>query len=162
MNCYCIENNDKFLFCLENVENKYIETLENWGGGSVSYFFKNVGDKYIKEFPNNFNNKEINGANFQKYGESLFKNGENWEEALEVFAEQCFKENIDWIILGSISETVRGINIIPHDIDIVVHEKDLNKIKSVFLNYFIEPIMDYKDSWVLQYFGRLCINGVII
>jgi hypothetical protein len=162
MKCYCVETKDKFLYYLENVEEKYVKNIENWGGGSVIYFFKKEGDRYIKEFPNNFENKEIIKANFQKNGESLFENKGDWETALEIFAEKCSNEKIDWYILGSVSETVRGINIIPHDIDMVVHVKDLKKIELLFLDYLIEPIIDYGDSWVLQYFGRICIDGVII
>jgi hypothetical protein len=162
LKCYCIETNEKFMFCIENLEEEYIKNIENSGGGSVIYFFKKEGDRYIKEYPNNFDNKEIIKTNFQKYGESLFKNCVNWEEALETFAEICFKENIDWIIVGSISEAVRGIDFIPHDIDMVVHVSDLDKIKLLFSNYLIEPFIDLGHNWVLQYFGRLCIKGAII
>ena len=154
MKCYCIEIADKFVFCVENVEPKYIENIEH-------AWFKKEGDRYIKEYPNNFDNKEIIKKNFQKLGESMFKNEGNWEISLETFAEKCLKENIDWIIVGSISEAVRGINIIPHDIDIIVYEKDFLKIQSLFLDFLIEPFVDQRGNFILQYFGRLCLEGIM-
>ena len=60
---------------------------------------------------------------FQKYGEALFKNCVNWEEALETFAEICSKENID----------------------MVVHVSDLEKIK----NYMMENNKK-RILWILE------------
>jgi hypothetical protein len=155
MKCYCIEKNDKFIYSVENVEAEYIKNMEIAG-------FTKEGDKYIKEYPNNIQDKEIIKNNFQRIGESLFKNEGNWEKSLEIFAERCSKANIDWIMVGSISEAVYGINIVPHDIDIVVYTEDFYKIKSLFLDYLIDPFDNNGGTWIFQYFGRLCIDGILI
>jgi hypothetical protein len=155
MICYCVENIDKFIFCVENVEPEYIENLEH-------AWWKKEGDKYIKEYPNNFNDKERIKNNFQKYGEIMFQNKGNWEKSLELFAKKCSEENIEWYITGSISEALLGVNIMPHDIDIFVNVKDFYKTKDIFLDYLIEPFVDNGGSWVVQYFGRLCIEGLMV
>ena len=155
MKCYCIETDDKFTYCVENVEDKYIENIEH-------AWFKKEGNIFIKEYPNNFNDKEIIKDNFTKIGESMFKNEGDWEKSLEIFAEKCFKNNIEWYITGSISEAVIGVKIIPHDIDIVTHVRDFYKTKELFMEYLIEPFVDNGGTWLVQYFGRICINGIML
>jgi hypothetical protein len=61
-----------------------------------------------------------------------------------------------------VSEAVLGVDIKPHDIDIVIHERDFFKVKDVFSDFVVEPFVDNKGTWVVRYFGRLCINGVMI
>jgi hypothetical protein len=156
MKCYCIESGDKFIFCVENVDEKYIENVEG-------AWFKKDGNKYIKEYPNAnaIKNKEIIKNNFKGLGESMFKSDGNWKNSLKIFAEKCMKENIKWYITGSTSEAIIGVEIIPHDIDIVVNVDDFYKIEEKFIEYLIEPFVDNKGTWVVQYFGRICIDGIM-
>jgi len=155
MKCYCIETDEKFIYCVENVEEKYIENIEH-------AWFKKEGNKYIKEYPNNFSDKEIIKNNFSNIGESMFKNEGDWGKSLEIFADKCLNNNIEWYIIGSVSEAVLGVNIVPHDIDIITHVRDFYKTKDLFLEYLIEPFVDNGGSWVVQYFGRICIDGIMI
>ena len=53
---------------------------------------------------------------------------------------------------------LRGVNVIPHDIDIIVHTKDFFKVKHTFADNVVEPFIDNKGTWVVRYFGRLCLN----
>jgi hypothetical protein len=52
MKCYFIETEEKFVYCVESVEEKYVENV-------LHAWFKKDGDKYIKEYPNDLPNKEI-------------------------------------------------------------------------------------------------------
>ena len=92
----------------------------------------------------------------------MFQSKGDWKKSLKILAEKCLESNIEWYITGSISEAVIGVDIIPHDIDFITHERDFYKVKELFLNYMVEPFVDNKGAWVVQYFGRLCINGVMI
>ena len=154
MKCYCIETKDKFIFCVENAEMEFVENIKH-------AWFRLDNDKYIKEYPNNFDDKEIIKNNFKRLGEEMFKSKGNWKKSLRLFVKKCFENNIEWYITGSISEAIIGVDIIPHDIDIIIHERDFYKVKELFLNYMVEPFVDNKGTWVVQYFGRLCINGVM-
>jgi len=154
MKCYCLETKDKFTFYVENAEKEFIENIEH-------AWFKLDNDKYIKEYPNNFDDKEIIKNNFQRLGEEMFKAEGNWKESLKLFAKKCSENNIEWYITGSVSEAAMGVEIIPHDIDIITHERDFYKVKELFLNYMVEPFVDNKGTWLVQYFGRLCINGIM-
>ena len=41
MNCYCIESEEKFIYCVENVEKKYIENIEHAWFKMEEYMDKN-------------------------------------------------------------------------------------------------------------------------
>jgi hypothetical protein len=90
----------------------------------------------------------------------MFKSEGNWKESLKKFAERCMAEKIKWYITGSISEAVIGVEIIPHDIDIFVNTNDFYKVGQLFIEYLIEPFVD-TNGWVVQYFGRICIDGIM-
>jgi hypothetical protein len=154
MECYCIETLDKFIFYVENVEEKYVNNMEH-------AWFKKDGNKYTKEYTNPINNKEVIKNNFKRIGESMFKSEGDWKKSLKIFAKRCEKKNIKWYITGSISEAVIGVEIIPNDIDIFVGVNDFYKVEENFTEYLIEPFVDNKGTWVVQYFGRLCIEGIM-
>jgi hypothetical protein len=155
MKCYCEETNDKFTFILENVEKEFIENIEH-------AWFKLDNGKYTKEYLNNFDDKEIIKNNFKRLGEEMFQSKGDWKKVLQLLAKKCLENNIEWYITGSISEAVLGVEIIPHDIDFITHERDFYKVKELFIDYIVEPFIDNKGTWVVQYFGRICINGVIV
>lgn len=157
MDCYCIETLDKFIFCVENADEQYVDNIEH-------AWFKKDGSKYIKEYtnPGIINNKEIIKNNFKRIGESMFKSEGNWKKALKIFAGICENKNIKWYITGSISEAIIGVEIKPHDIDIFVDVNDFYKVETNFTEYLIEPFTDNKGTWVVQYFGRLCIEGIMV
>jgi hypothetical protein len=155
MKCYCVEDGDKFIFCVEDVEEKYIANVEH-------AWFKKDKDIFIKEYTNTINNKGIIRNNFEKYGESMFISEGDWVRSLKIFAEKCEKENIKWYIFGSASEAIIGVDIKPYDLDIVIHNaNDFYKVEKLFLENLMEPFVDNKGTWIVQYFGRLCIEGVM-
>jgi hypothetical protein len=155
MDCYCTENEEKFIYCVENVEEKYVQNIEH-------AWFKRENGKFTKEYPNNIENKDIIKNNFVKYGESMFKSEGNWKHSLKIFAEKCNQEKIKWYVFGSASETIIGVDIEPFDLDIIIHVDHFYKAEKLFLEYLMEPFVDNKKTWVVQYFGRICIDGIMI
>jgi hypothetical protein len=155
MKCYCCETESEFLFCVEEVDEKYIENVE-------AAWFKRYEDKFLKIYPKTVADKELIKKNFERLGESMFLNSGHWKNALLTFAKKCSENKIKWYITGSVSEAVLGVDINPHDIDIVTHEEDFYKVKDVFSDFLVEPFVDNNGTWVVRYFGRLCVEGVMI
>lgn len=155
MKCYCIETDHEFILCIEEYDEQIAANIE------AAWFVKN-GEKYTKTYPSSIENKELIKVNFPRLGESLFSGKGNWSEALKTFSKACTKADIQWYITGSISEAVVGVNISPHDIDIVTHVDDFYKVRDLFLDFMVEPFVDNKGTWVVRYFGRLCIEGVMV
>lgn len=155
MKCFCYETESALILCVENAEKKYKDTIR-------AAYFQEIDNVFIKTFPKDANGKELVEKNFPVLGESMFKNESDWKEALLVFAEKCSCSQVAWYITGSVSEALIGVNINPHDIDIVVHTKDFYRLKNLFSDFVVEPFSDLKDTWVVRFFSRLCINGVMI
>ena len=83
------------------------------------------------------------------------------KEVIILVAKKFKKVNIKWALIGSTNLTLQGVDILPHDLDIVVESNNLRKIKKIFeefkLSEFKETIpMTDKPVWEM----RLNIMGV--
>lgn len=167
MKCYCYETDLEFIFCVEDVENSQLEDVIKHAA------WKKYDGKFIlscsqHEF-SNLREKDLVSKNFTRLGQAMFESmllGFNWEKSLELIAQK-FKENgIEWYIVGSVSDAVRGINVKPGDMDIVVHTRDFNKAKDIcFFNFpdsVIAPFSDIQRTCPLQCFGRLFLAGALV
>ena len=165
MKCYCYEKDDNFILCVEDADPQHEDAiLHAWftrieTGFEKIYPMENGADK---SWYKNTEDKERIKKNFARLGQSLFSGAFDWNRAMSTLAQMFFENEVEWYIFGSSCEMVRGIKIIPNDIDIIVHTKDFYKVKELFPDNIIEPFVDNKNTWLVRYFGRLCINGAIV
>ncbi|WBW97038.1 nucleotidyltransferase domain-containing protein [Oceanirhabdus sp. W0125-5] len=154
MNCFCYERDNKFVLCVEDIQVEYENILKE-------AFFQKSGNRFIKEYPNSVEDKKLVSSNFQRLGEEMFtgKNSD-WKAALDMFARECNKKHIEWYLIGSAADAARGVQLNPHDIDIMVNTKDFYRVRDLFKEYIVEPFVDNEGTWVVRYFGRLCICGM--
>ena len=164
MECYCCETETGFCLHVKDVEDARLEDAIRHA------WFEKTANGFIKVYPmKDMDNgvteldKEIVSENFARLGRSMFEGmlNCNWEEALLTFAKKCKDNDIEWNVFGSISEKIIGVDVKPHDIDIFVHTKDFFKVKDIFRDYVVEPFVDNKGVWLVRYFGRLCLDGVL-
>src|SRR5690554_6518442 len=153
MKCYCYETETQFVFCVEDMD----ETLED---NLLAAWFKKTDKGFIKIYNKemesngvNTEDKELVKRNFALLGQSMFEGIFDWQNVLLLLAQKFVDNGIEWYIIGSVSEAVRGVNIKPHDIDIIVHTRDFFKVKSIFSEYVVEPFLDNKGTWLVRYFG---------
>ncbi|MGI6206767.1 MAG: hypothetical protein ACOYEW_01025 [Anaerolineae bacterium] len=162
MKCYCYETETEFVLCVEGAEGAAEENVrEAW--------FQKVGTRYIKPYPKGMpddgfeaEDRELISRNFPRLGPAMFEGGSDWRDALLQFAQTCSRHGIEWYLFGSASEAVRGVNVRPQDIDIIVHTRDFFRVKRLFLDSTIEPFVDNKGTWLVRYFGRLCLGGFMV
>lgn len=162
MKCYCYDTESEFTLCVEDVNESLADVIQH-------AWFEKTDKGFRKIYPNIEGNgvdaedKVMVSRNFARLGQSMFEGMLDckWMSALLTFAKKCRDNNIEWYVFGSICEVVRGLNINPHDIDIIVHTRDFYKIKDIFLDFVIEPFVDNKGTWLVRYFGRLCLDGVL-
>jgi hypothetical protein len=83
-----------------------------------------------------------------------------WEEALLGFIDRLSGTDIDWWLTGSCAACLRGVSIEPHDVDIMLRSKDIDRVNDIFADYVIEPIRSSK-GWVVANFGVLFMNARI-
>lgn len=164
MKCYCYETETDFCLCVKDVENTQLENAIQHA------WFEKIDNGFIKVYPmKGMDNgvteedKEIIIRNFARLGPSMFEGMLNcdWERALLTFTQKCKDNDIEWNVFGSLSEKIIGVDIKPHDIDIFVHTRDFFKVKNIFKSCVVEPFVDNKGEWLVRYFGRLCIDGVL-
>lgn len=154
MKCYCEERDGRFLYIVEDVPEAYREALEiAWFKLQDGCFIKNV---YAAAIPD----KALVSANFARLGPDQFRSGgTSWRTALECFHHLAAEHGIGYILTGSASVAIRGIDITPNDLDILVDEQDFWKARELFADNLIEPMMDYGDAlWLVRYSGRLCLE----
>jgi len=120
-------------------------------------FYEVEGNRAVKKFPKPIDNLETIKKNYLKYNPELISQAAHlkpvrWEEGVDNFIDIIEGENIDWWVAGSCSLALRAINVLPHDIDIMLSSKDLEKIKSLFLDYTLWPIVP-TGGWIVKHFG---------
>jgi len=167
MKCYCYETETEFIFCVEDTEGKICEKLQ-----ADQYWTKTDDNKFIKIYPMDTGwddawymvptYKEAVINNFARLGPSWLEGIFDWKKVLLFLAQKFIENEIEWYIIGSVSEAVLGVDIKPHDIDIVVHTRDFYKVKDLFREYVVEPLGDNKGNWLVRYFGKLCIDGASV
>ncbi len=65
------------------------------------------------------------------------------KEVLFKLATELNSLNITWLLGGSGGLMVHGINIVPHDIDIFVEDKQIENVYQKFFQYTKEPLHSY-------------------
>lgn len=128
-------------------------------------FYQNDGNNYIKTYPQKIKNIEkiknyyFNNA-FEMFSQLGYFKPIPWEKALNEFCLKIKNTGIDWWLTGSCAACIRGIKLNPHDIDIMINSKDVERIADIFSDYIIEPIID-TQGWVTKDFGVLFLHARI-
>jgi len=163
MKCYCYETESDLVLCVEDADARLEEAIQHAWFNKTDKGFTKVYPMKDKENGVEKEDIELVKRNFARLGQSMFEGmlDCDWEKALLLFAQKCSESKIEWYIFGSVSDAVRSINIQPHDIDIVVHTRDFFKIKKLFPDSVVEPFVDNKGTWLVRYFGRLCLSGAL-
>jgi hypothetical protein len=167
MKCYCYETESDFIFCVQDVENTQLEY-------AIQHMTFNKNDsKFLMAYPQNeFSNqyeKELVNKNFTHLGQEMFESlllGFDWKKPLELLTQKFNENKIEWYIVGSLCDAVRGVDVKPFDMDIVIHTKDYYKAKDIcylnFGNSIIFPFTDNQGRLAMRYFGRMFLAGALV
>ncbi len=162
MNCYCYETETEFVFCVEDADEKLEGNLNDAWFKKTDKGFLKIYNKDMESNGVGEEDKELVKRNFARLGQSMFEGVFDWRNVLLSIAQKFTDGGIEWYIIGSAGDAVLGVNIEPRDIDIIVHTRDFFKARSIFTDYIVEPFVDNKGTWLVQYFGRLCLGGAIV
>lgn len=146
------ECDDDIIFRIYDFDSKYENVLK-------MCFYQFDEGSYIKRFPKETRYIDKIKTHFVHNAQAMFDQlgyfkPIPWEKALLEFIEKVEDTEIDWWLTGSCATCIRGIPFAPHDIDIMVDSKDVDRISALFSDYLIEPIIDTK-GWVTKDFGVL-------
>ncbi len=86
-----------------------------------------------------------------------------WETVLERMIHLLNKHQLTWWLVGSAALAVRGLPVVPHDIDLVVEEPAAFQLGELLRNELIEPVQPI-TTWRARWYGRAfsgaCIEWV--
>jgi len=83
----------------------------------------------------------------------------DWEIALDYFCKKAKEKSIDFYLIGSATASIRGVHIIPHDLDVIVDVCDFVKARDAFNGLIIEPFTESSEDEVVRYFGKISYNN---
>jgi len=181
MKCYCYETDSAFIFCVEEVQNAQLEDV-------IQHMAWRKSDgKFLLSYPHSAfsdqREKELISGNFSLLGQAMFEaslSGFDWKKPLEMLAQKFNENGIEWYVVGSVGDALRGVDVQPGDMDIVVHTRDYYRAKHACYHNFPDSVIapfngsqdicpsKYFDNPLqyfinpLQYFGRLFFAGAMI
>jgi len=83
-----------------------------------------------------------------------------WEQALLAFLQRTARQQVNWWLVGSAALAVRGLKIVPHDIDLCVDDASAHTLAVVLGDCLIEPLQEVR-GWVCNWFGRAFLHARI-
>jgi hypothetical protein len=96
--------------------------------------------------------------NFERFTEPMLRQTSGispipWSEALITVLDIIEGHGLDWWLTGSAALSVRGLNVIPSDIDFITGEADALNLGDLLVDYLVQPMMD-TSGWIGKWFGR--------
>jgi hypothetical protein len=83
-----------------------------------------------------------------------------WEDALDAAAARLSSARVAWFLVGTGALAVRGIEVVPRDLDLVVG--DAEAAIDAFRNLEIEPVTANRPgAWIARWFGRAFLHARI-
>ena len=160
MDCYFTETDDTYEYHVEAVPPGYKDILGH-------FFFTEAGDGYQKIYPKDTlmfpHDSSILNRNFQEglprmIRQFLDVESMKWETVLEETIQILDRYEINWWLAGSAACSVRGINISPHDLDIMTYRSEIGKFEKAFTDTTFEPFHRVTD-WIVKGFGVVFLGG---
>jgi len=90
------------------------------------------------------------------------RNIEEYLNAQKKIHKQLINSDVNWAITGSFSLFLRGIQIVPNDIDIITDKNGAYKIEKQFQNFVYQNIHFKEIENIRSYFGVLLIDDIKI
>ena len=87
---------------------------------------------------------------------------ENKKKALKIISEKLKGKKINWCLIGSTNLALQGVNVNPHDIDILTDKKGAYQIGKYLKEYEIEPTHWRESKNLASHYGKFEINNTEI
>lgn len=141
----------KTSFIIADVETEYQDAVR-------SLYYSSVEGGFAKTYPSDTPNLDRIYQNFERYAQEMVLQTARirpveWEKSLSAYLQIIENANIDWWLTGSTALAIRGLEITPGDLDLVVDDASASKLGELLLDYLVEP-MQPSPGWIWNWFGR--------
>lgn len=124
--------------------------------------FQDCADGWAKSFPSDTPHLAEAWASFQRLLVPWLRQAARidpvpWAEALAETADRLDGARIDWWLTGSTALAVRGVDVAPGDVDLVVAEQDARAVGDLLLDGLVEPVAP--ADWFCRWWGRAFLGA---
>jgi hypothetical protein len=143
-------------FVIADVEPAYHEAVR-------SLYYTALPEGFAKVFPNDTQDLDRIYLNFERYARDMVLQTARvlpfpWDKSLSAFLQIVESFDLDWFLTGSAALAVRGLDVLPRDLDIVVDDAGAVLLAELLADYLIEPLQP-SQGWIWNYFGRAFLYG---
>ena len=147
---------EKTSFIINDLDPKYHRAV-------IDLYFGHMEEGFAKSFPKDTPNLDRIYQNFGRYAEEMILQAAKfkpvqWDKSLLAFMKIIRDEKINWWLVGSAALAVRGIDIAPRDIDLVVDGASAVRLGDLLLDYLVEPVLS-SEGWIARWFGRAFLHA---
>lgn len=126
-------------------------------------YYTQIEGGFAKSFPSHTPHLQRIYRNFERCAEEMILQAAGvravpWEQALLAFLERIECDNIDWYLVGSAALAARGLDIAPHDVDIIVDDAGAQRLSELLLDVLVEPFLP-SERWIGNSFGRSFLHA---
>jgi hypothetical protein len=102
-------------------------------------------ERYVRAFPRDARGAEAAASRFPAAAIEMVEQAAGmqpvpWERALEALLERLGGTQIDWWLTGSAALAVRGLDIEPRDLDVIVEPDAADTLGNVLEDALVEPV----------------------
>ena len=142
---------DETSFLFTDVEAEYEDVLRG-------LYYLPVQGGFAKTFPTSTPDLDRIYGNFERHAKKMVLQAAridpvDWRGTLAAFLELVEGSGIDWWLCGSAALAVRGLDVAPGDLDMVVDDAAAHKLSELLLDYLVEPLQS-SEGWIWSSFGR--------
>jgi hypothetical protein len=76
--------------------------------------------------------------------------------------EKLENHRVDWVLIGSVSLALQGVDVEPKDIDILTDKEGALSFNEIFKEFVVRPIEWSETEVFKSYFGRFQIRDVLV
>ena len=121
-------------------------------------YYSPIEEGFAKSYPSDTPHLDRIYQNFEQYAEEMILQTAKvhsvpWDKSLLAFLQIIENEEIKWWLAGSAALAVRGVDAIPHDLDLIVDRASAIKLGELLLDYLVEPVLP-SHGWIADWFGR--------
>ena len=85
---------------------------------------------------------------------------QKFTDALKIISKKMENKNISWILIGSTSLALQGVNLEPEDIDILTDKEGVFEINKILKQYEIQSIKTNPSKLFKSHLSQYLINDV--
>ncbi len=143
-------------FILTEVDQAYYTAVK-------SLYYSPVAEGFAKTYPADTPHLDRIYQNFQQHAEEMVLQTARihpapWEQSLCAFLEMIEGFKIDWWLTGSAALAIRGLDIAPGDLDLVVDDAAAGQLSDLLLDHLVEPLQP-SPGWIWNWFGRAFLQA---